>query len=176
MTRTTSAALAMLIAACSVNGDENAVQDMNLALDQPIMGENGQPAVPGAPGNQQSPVPAPPSDGQPSPQPGGDVRLSASPSRTAAGSTMTLTLTNSANYTVGYNLCTSAIETAGGSNIPLDRVCTMELRTLQPGRSANYSFELPANLGDGRYRFSTSAENTDAGTPAVVKSNIFTVQ
>ena len=176
MTHTSLVVLAVMLASCSVNKDDNAL-DSNMAsdqaADQPTMGENGQPA---APGNQQSPAPTPPSNGQPAPQPSGDVTLSASPSRTAAGSTMTLTLANSANYTVGYNLCTSAIETAGGSSVPTDRVCTMELRTLQPGRSANYSFELPANLGDGSYRFSTGAENMDGGTRAVVKSNIFTVQ
>jgi hypothetical protein len=169
-------ALAILLASCSVNENDNAM-DSNMAsdqaTDQPIMGENGQPA---STGNQQSPAPAPPPNGQPAPGPSGDVMLSASPSRTAAGSTMTLTLTNSANYTVGYNLCTSAIETAAGSSVPTDRVCTMELRTLQPGRSANYSFELPANLGDGSYRFSTGAENLDAGPRAAVKSNMCTVQ
>ena len=176
MTRTSVIALAALLAACSVNGDENAAESNMAAADEPIMGENGQPAVPVAPGNQQAPAPTPPADGQPSPEPSGDVSLSASPSRTAAGSTVTLTLSNSANYTVGYNLCTSAIETAGGANVPTDRVCTMELRTLQPGRSANYGFELPANLADGRYRFSSGAENMDAGTRAGVKSNIVTVQ
>ena len=175
MNCTSVIALAALLAACSVNNDDNAA-DSNMAADGPIMGESGHPAAPVEPRNQQSPSPAPPSDGQPSPEPSVDVRLSASPSRTAAGSTMTLTLANSANYTVGYNLCTSAIETAGGANVPLDRVCTMELHSLQPGRSANYSFELPANLADGRYRFSTGTENMDAGTRAAVKSNIFTVQ
>ena len=175
MTRTSVLAVATLLAACTVNNDDNAA-DSNMTADEPIMGESGQPAAPAAPGNQQVPAPTPPTDGQPSPEPSGDVRLSASPSRTAAGSTMTLTLANSANYTVGYNLCTSAIETAAGAAVKTDRICTMELRTLQPGRSANYSFELPANLADGRYRYSTGAENMDAGTRAVVKSNIFTVQ
>ena len=175
MNRTSIVALAALLAACSVNEDDNAAES-NMTADEPIMGENGQPASPTEPGNPQTPAPTPPADGQPSPEPSGDVRLSASPSRTSAGSTMTLTLANSANYTVGYNLCTSAIETASGSAVPSNRVCTMELRTLQPGRSANYSFELPADLGDGTYRFSTGAQNIDAGTRAVVKSNQFTVQ
>ena len=177
MTRIRMIAIALLIASCSGNENDNETDSSNLiseqAVDQPIMGANGQPVVPG---NQQSPSPAPPSNGQPSLEPSGDVQLSASPSRTTAGSTVTLTLTNSASFTVGYNLCTSAIETADGSNVPLDRVCTMELRTLQPGRSANYSFELPGNLADGRYRFSTSAEKMDGGARAVVKSNIFSVQ
>ena len=89
MTRTSIIVLASLLAACSVNGDDNAA-DSNMAADEPIMGESGQPAAPVAPGNEQAPAPTPPSDGQPAPEPSGDVTLSASPSRTAAGSTMTL--------------------------------------------------------------------------------------
>lgn len=55
---------------------------------------------------------------------------------TNAGATMTLTLRNGSKEQIGYNLCTSAIETTSGKNIESGRVCTMEPRTVEPGRSA----------------------------------------
>lgn len=125
---------------------------------------------PGSPPARQPPA------GAPGEQPSGVVSLGAAPARVAPGATMTLTLRNGSRGQVGYNLCTSAIENAAGRAVRTDRVCTMELRTLGPGRSADYAYELPASIERGNYRFSTSVERMDAGARSVVRSNSFEVR
>lgn len=125
----------------------------------------GEPAAPQQPGN-----------GAQAPEPSGQVALLAAPARTTGGSTMTLTLTNGSSGQIGYNLCTSALQTSAGVDVPTSRVCTMELRTLEPGRSADYRYELPVNMADGSYRFLTQVEWMQSGRRSGVASNSFTVR
>lgn len=108
--------------------------------------------------------------------PSGGVALTAAPAQVPPGATMTLTLSNGSPERLGYNLCTSAILTASGSRVPTDRVCTMELRMLEPGRSATYPYQLPANIARGTYRFSTGVERMPSGTRATLTSNEFAVR
>ena len=89
---------------------------------------------------------------------------------------MTLTLRNGDRQQIGYNLCTSALETSAGRPVPSNRVCTMELRTLGPGRSATYSYKLPVNMADGSYRFLTQVEWMQSGRRSGVRSNSFEVR
>lgn len=121
------------------------------------------------------PIPLPPPPGGPLP-PIGAVTLTAALPVTTAGSTMVLTLANGSQQTIGYNLCTSSLETASGAPVPTGLVCTMELRTLQPGGTASFNYPLPANLADGRYRFSTNVERMPAGDRGTVTSNTFDVR
>lgn len=52
----------------------------------------------------------------------------------------------------------------------------MELRTLQPGQTINYNYELPRNLAGGSYRFSTGIEWMQNGSRTTVTSNRFEVR
>ena len=65
-----------------------------------------------------------------------------------------LTLRNASAQSIGYNLCTSALERRNGdawTAVKSRRICTMELRTLEPGSEARYSFSI-ADLPSGEYR------------------------
>lgn len=176
--------LALLLSGCTADDDNAALNaaanvsgsgELN-AADPPRNDAGADGAAdeaappPGSPPAQQPPA------GAPGEQPSGAVTLSAAPARVAPGATMTLTLSNGSRGQVGYNLCTSAIETAAGRAVRTDRMCTMELRTLGPGRSTVYAYELPASIGPGSYRFSTSVERMDPGTRGVVRSNSFEVR
>ena len=120
-------------------------------------------------------VPLVPADATP-PVPSGAITLSATPHRAAAGATMTLSLHNGSPSQAGYNLCTSRLETTAGVAVPSDRVCTLELRLLDPGASATYAYELPARLAPGSYRFTTTVERMDSGARGTVQSNSFQVR
>ncbi|HEU5481936.1 MAG TPA: hypothetical protein VFU80_02425 [Sphingomicrobium sp.] len=84
---------------------------------------------------------------------------------------MTLTLSNGSDRQVGYNLCNSALQTSAGRPVPSGRICTMELRTLEPGRTATYSYELPVNMAEGSYRFLTQVEWIGANRSSGIRSN-----
>lgn len=105
-----------------------------------------------------------------------NVSLSAAP--TAARDSIVLTLRNQSSQRVGYNLCTTAVEqrtTDGWQNLPTDRVCTMELRTLEPGSDATFTTTLPAGAGNGDYRFVTGVEIPLSGERRTVPSNVVRV-
>jgi hypothetical protein len=125
----------------------------------------GEPSGPQRPGN-----------GSETPEPSGNVTLAATPAETSAGATMSLTLRNGSRERIGYNLCTSAIVTSTGRSVDSDRVCTMELRTLNSGASANYSYELPDDLADGTYRFVTQVERMESGGRSSIRSTGFRVR
>ena len=101
------------------------------------------------------------------------MMFTASPS----GSKVTLTLMNHGDAAIGYNLCTSALQRRDPNDwveVRTDEVCTMELRTLQPGASATFEKTLPSDLRPGEYRYVT---NTDAdGKRSVAASNPFRVE
>lgn len=175
--------LALLLSGCTAADDNAALNDAanvsgnaeSNAADPP----QNQAGADGA-ADEAAPPPGSPSaqppPGAPGEQPSGAVSLSAAPARVAPGAMMTLTLRNGSRGQIGYNLCTSAIETAAGRTVRTDRMCTMELRTLGPDRSADYAYELPARIERGSYRFSTGVERMDAGARSVVRSNSFEVR
>lgn len=104
------------------------------------------------------------------------VRLEAGP---AAGGNVQLTLHNDSGAEVGYNLCSSRLERLEASsarNVPLDIVCTMELRRLAPQTTAAFTHTLPAGLQPGQYRFVTNIESPLGATQATVASEPFTVR
>ena len=83
--------------------------------------------------------------------------LSAQPS----GNTVRLTLTNSSDAQLGYNLCSSLLERREGGawrEVRTDEVCTMELRMLAPGASATFDKTWPATAGSGEFRYRTRVE------------------
>lgn len=93
------------------------------------------------------------------------------------GDRVMLTLHNGSAAPVGYNLCSSGLQRATGGSweaIETGDVCTMEIRTLDPGASATFEKTLPAGLPSGEYRYAT---NIDAGeTRTVAISNPFRVE
>jgi len=107
------------------------------------------------------------------------VRLGVAPASVAAGGTVVLTLTNGSAEAVGYNLCTGTLERREGDDwrpIPSDRVCTMELRTLEPGRQDTFRLQLPAGITAGEYRFRTAVELPTPGERRDVASEQFRVR
>lgn len=86
-----------------------------------------------------------------------------------------LTLRNGSTTPVLYNLCSSALQ-RGPSWEPVETgdICTMELRTLQPGDSATFEKTLPPDLSPGGYRYVTNVD-TD-GQRSVATSNPFRIE
>ncbi len=160
-------------------GDDGAATDGTPDGDAPDDGapdtgspDDDDPALPPpAPGTPPPQDPAPPA---PEPEPERSVTLGASPARVPPGATVTLTLTNGLRQRIGYNLCTSGL-IRNGAPVETGRICTMELRTLRPGASTTYGWELPDNLAPGNYRFTTGVERMRSGNRLVVRSNAFRV-
>ena len=91
--------------------------------------------------------------------------------------TVRLALDNGTQSQVGYNLCTSALQRRDGSEwaaIDTGDVCTMELRTLNPGADATFEKKLPANLQAGEYRYATRVESPLGSAGTTVATNAFT--
>ena len=53
-------------------------------------------------------------------------------------------------------------------------ICTMELRTLNPGADATLEKQLPASLPSGEYRYVTNVESPLGSAQTGVASNAFT--
>jgi hypothetical protein len=97
-----------------------------------------------------------------------------------AGATASLRLKNPFSQALGYNLCSSVLERHSDgawrtAESESDRVCTMELRTVQPGGTATYNRPLSSRLPAGDYRFRTTVEKMNAGTREPVVSNTFRI-
>jgi len=173
------AALVFACAGPAENGGENAAGNTAAGNSAATgMGPEEAPEAPAdAPGeNGSAPTAAPSAQpvgegAQQAPEPAASVSLTASPESARTGGTVTLRLANDSRETIGYNLCTSALLAASGEAVKTDRICTMELRTLEPGRSATYAYELPATLEPGSYRFSTRIEWMRANRGTSVTSN-----
>jgi hypothetical protein len=104
------------------------------------------------------------------------VSLAAAP---AGAGTVRLILDNGASEPIGYNLCTSTLQRHDGnrwSSIRTDEVCTMELRILEPGRSATFDKTFPSGLSAGEYRYVTSVEDPLGGAQRTIASGSFGVQ
>lgn len=170
-----SLALAALLFACA---DPESGNMANMPESDPAgpadeaISPDGAPSTDPRPG---APAPGQPAPEQPAPEPSGSVTLSAAPARAAAGSTMTLTLRNGSSQPVGYNLCTSGLVSGSGAAVQTDRVCTLELRTLNPAASATYAWELPETVAAGRYRFTTGIDRIETNSRTSVQSNSFEV-
>lgn len=109
----------------------------------------------------------------------GVVTLRHSPERPVPGGRVTLILRNGSTGTVGYNLCTSALTqelATGWEAVPSDRVCTMELRLLDPGQEDEFVLELPGDLDPGSYRFETVVERMPEGPRDEVVAEPFTIE
>jgi len=123
-------------------------------------------------------APQQPFDGQ---QPSGsasDVVLRAGPETIAAGGSMTLTLDNESAGTIGDNLCASGLERGSGVGwqlVPENRLCTMELRTLQPRNEISEELRLPETLASGDYRYTTTVERIETRGRDAIASNQFRV-
>jgi hypothetical protein len=116
-------------------------------------------------------TPAPPVDSP-------TLDLQIAPPSPRPGDEITLTLMNNTAGSVGYNLCASALTREVGAEwqpVPSDRVCTMELRTLEPAQVDSFAFNLPGDLPGGVYRFQTNVEDLQAGTREEVATTIFLV-
>ncbi|HET7817509.1 MAG TPA: hypothetical protein VFK58_08030 [Sphingomicrobium sp.] len=186
--RIPAAALAFLLAACGTADDNQAANaEMNAAAASQAAPGGAEPNEAGANGNEPartSGMPVPDAPGTPEmiannsdpAEPSGTISLTAAPARARAGETMTLTLRNGSRQQIGYNLCTSRLETAGGRSVPSDRVCTMELRLLGAAQVANYRYDLPARLAAGGYRFATGIDIPGENAGRVIFSNSFDVR
>ena len=109
-------------------------------------------------------APQGPSDGQQTSGSTSDVALRAEPATIASGGSMTLTLDNESGGTIGYNLCASGLEQRSGGGwqpLPENRVCTVELRTLEPGDEVSEQLRLPEMLTSGDYRYTTTIERLE---------------
>ena len=106
------------------------------------------------------------------------IQLATEPSSAAPGDTLTLILTNASQEAIGYNLCSSGLERRQGTDwqvVPSNRVCTMELRVLEPGDQATFPVDVPDTLSTGEYRFTTSVDLFDSGGREGLASEAFSV-
>lgn len=111
----------------------------------------------------------------------GAVTLRVEPAAVSAGDSLKLVLENGLDEAVGYNLCTSGLEWRRGeawAPIPSDRICTMELRILEPGQQADFAFVMPERpqLPAGEYRAVTGVEHMTSGGRTEVRSDPFRVE
>jgi hypothetical protein len=101
--------------------------------------------------------------------------------RYSAADTAHLVLTNRLDDMLGYNLCVSVLErriedrwvTAPHQE---ERVCTLELRTLEPGATATFAWDLDPRLPSGTYRFRNHFELMTAGERAEFATNEFALE
>lgn len=96
------------------------------------------------------------------------------------GEVASLNLNNPLDERIGYNACTWTLERQrdeGWEPAPYEdeRACTMELRTLEPGDTANPGFRFDERLPDGRYRFRAILHLLDSGTRTVHRSGSFLI-
>lgn len=104
------------------------------------------------------------------------IELYVSPETPIPGQDVTLTLENLSAASIGYNLCASTLvrdERGQWVEIPSDRVCTMELRGLEPGERDDFTLEMPTELPTGVYRFRTTLD--EVGGPSVLDSHMFLI-
>lgn len=107
------------------------------------------------------------------------VSLSLEPGSPDPGDSVTLVLENGSDAEIGYNLCPSSLTRQAGSDwtvVPSDRMCTMELRMLQPGGTDRFTLQLPDDLKPGTYRFQTIVERTTGGGLETLVTEAFEIQ
>ena len=63
----------------------------------------------------------------------------------------------------------------GSARVETGEICTMELRTLNPGHDATFEKRLPSPLAAGDYRYVTGVESPLGGSRVVLETNPFPV-
>jgi hypothetical protein len=107
-----------------------------------------------------------------------DVRLHVQPRPAAPGDSLVLVLENASAEPIGYNLCASGLEQRAGDAwraVREERVCTMELRMLEPGQQARFAFLPPPGLAPGEYRAVTAIERQGAAGLESLASTPFSI-
>ncbi|CAN5703241.1 hypothetical protein BH23GEM6_BH23GEM6_19090 [soil metagenome] len=105
------------------------------------------------------------------------VSLDVQPTALSPGEAVTLTLSNRTPWPIGYNLCTSSLERESAGTwqpVPEDRICTMELRLLDPDERSELQLQLPADLAPASFRYTANVE--DRGSMEPVSSPPFQVR
>lgn len=108
---------------------------------------------------------------------GGARMLAVERTQYVRGDTARLVLRNVTEETLGYNLCSSWWELRVGSEwrvIEPLRLCTRELRILEPGQTATWDEPITADWRAGEYRFGTTVY-LGTTTATRVHSQTFTV-
>ena len=87
----------------------------------------------------------------------GDVSVTLDKAAYTAGATVAMTVKSQSRDTLGYNQCSSRVverqEASSWVQVPEpDRMCTMELRLLNPNETQTAKTDLPATLVSGNYR------------------------
>jgi hypothetical protein len=106
------------------------------------------------------------------------IILRHTPEQPAPGDAVMLILDNGSAEVLGYNLCTSTLSRQVGAEwepLRSDRVCTLELRSLEPGQQAQFPIDLPHDLAPGTYRFHTTVERFGTGTSQEIAAEPFTI-
>lgn len=84
-----------------------------------------------------------------------------------AGDSVVLRLENRSDITFSYNLCGTGLEreTTNGSWVPVpaERTCTLSLKRISPGGTADYTLQLPWDTLTGQHRFWTEVEYHSGG-------------
>jgi hypothetical protein len=107
------------------------------------------------------------------------IQLLVEPTPAAPGDSVVLVMDNASGEPIGYNLCTSTLERRVGESwqpVPSDRICTLELRTLDPGQEARFAFMLEEDISAGEYRAVTGVELLQSGEWIDVASEQFRIQ
>jgi hypothetical protein len=108
----------------------------------------------------------------------GPVTLAVEPRSLSPGDSLTLVLKNDSPGAIFYNLCPSVLERRARESwerVPSERMCTLELRRLQPGQEVRYPLQLPPSVAPGEYRYAARIEDLRNGTHAIVRSGMFLV-
>ena len=111
--------------------------------------------------------------------PGSGASLRAEADAFIPGGAVRLILENVSGEPLGYNLCAHALERSEGGEwnaLTIPRVCTMELRLLDPGAEADYDATLPESLTPGEYRFRIAVSFMDTERHRDLASVAFQVE
>jgi hypothetical protein len=97
------------------------------------------------------------------------------------GQVATLSLSNPLDERIGYNACAWTLELHrddGWETAPYEdeRVCTMELRILEPGGAASPTFAFDDSLPAGSYRFRAILHRLDTGSRKIHRSGTFRIR
>ena len=106
------------------------------------------------------------------------IELLTTPEMPVPGEESILTLRNGSTNPIGYKLCTSTLMRHTGNEwepVRSDRVCTMEIRTLQPGEQDQFPVTIPEGLTPGSYRFETTISDPEGGASESLPGMIFLI-
>ena len=108
-----------------------------------------------------------------------DIDFDVEPDVVAPGDSVTLELENDTPGSITYNLCASVLEMESGGEwreMSANRACTRELRLLAPDEEARFRLQLPSDLAEGRYRFTTGVQVEEGDGGRQVPSETFRVR